>query len=73
MRSAIKMTETAKNNTFDNCKINGWIEIAGKDNKFKNCVINWIEKLIKENPIKTITIWVIIIIIGLLIEYTFFK
>jgi len=70
--TAIKFSDTAKNNTFEDCKIYGKVQMADKNNKMRRTLID-VKKNVKEHPIKTIIIGLIIIVFGLLIEYSFFK
>lgn len=72
MRTAVKITNEAKNSTFENCTINGSLEDSGKNSKFKKTTIG-VGQSIKEHPIKSIIIGVIILLTGLWIEYHFFK
>jgi len=72
MKTVLKISKEAKNNTFEECKIYGKVENYGSGNKFKKTIIG-LENKIKENPIKIIIIGVIIIVFGLIIEYNFFK
>ncbi|MCK5084280.1 MAG: hypothetical protein KAQ64_01330 [Candidatus Pacebacteria bacterium] len=72
MKKSVKITKDGKNIIFENCTIYGGVENAGKNNKFKSTIIG-LEQKIKANPIKTIIIGVIIIVLGLAIEYYFFQ
>ncbi len=72
MRTAVKITEKAKNSTFENCTIHGGLEDSGQNSKFKKTSVGF-RQIIKENPIKSFIMGVLVVIIGLMIEYYFFK
>ncbi len=77
---ALKFLTGSKNNLVDQSEIYGGVEMNGESNKIKRSKID-IKKTIQEHPIKTIiigsiitlTITIIGSVIGLIIEYTFFK
>lgn len=69
--AAIKFEPTAKNNLIDKSKIYGKVLMDGENNKIARSRID-VRGSIKEHPIKTIFIGLIIVIVGLIIEYSFF-
>ncbi len=73
MRTAVKITEKAKNSTFDWCKIYWWLENSWKDTYFKKTSI-WLKDFTDNHPILYGTISAIIWwVFTLIIEYLFFK
>jgi len=50
MRTSVKITKEAKNNTFDECKIYGGVENAGQSTLFKKTFIG-LNKKIEEHPV----------------------
>jgi len=64
MRTAVKITEPAKNWTFEGCTIYGWIENAWKNINFKNTII-WLEQNFKTARINHP--WIVTLIGGLIV------
>ncbi|MFA4852101.1 MAG: hypothetical protein WC924_03145 [Candidatus Gracilibacteria bacterium] len=71
-RTAIKFLPSAKNNLIDKSKIYGKVEMDGEGNKITRSLID-VRNSIKEHPIKSTLIGLIIVVFGLIIEYAFFK
>ena len=70
--TAIKFSPTAKNNLIDKSKIYGKVEMDGEGNKITRSLID-VKKNIAEHPIGSIVIGLIIVVFGLIIEYSFFQ
>jgi len=71
-RVAIKFEPTAKNNLIDKSKVYGKVLMDGEDNKISRSLID-VRNSLKEHPIKTIIIGLIVGIFCLIIEYSCFK